>query len=81
MLTFTPCHPDLLPGVRSITINGYHVGATIDGQPVDLRTLGPKWCDEHHMKVVNALLALEQSFRPLLDEFRIEQFNAKHRED
>lgn len=65
MLTLTP-HPGQMPGVTSVSINGYWVSAKIDGEPTDLRTPNLKWLDPAHMAVVDALRGLEQALAALV---------------
>lgn len=55
-----------LENVSSITINGIHIAATIDGQPTDVRggrTLGDDWYDEDHAKFAEGMRALDRMLK------------------
>lgn len=53
--------------VKSITINGAWVSATINGAPMDVRdAANANWYDEKHRRVVRAMEELEQALTELL---------------
>lgn len=56
-------------GVRSVTINGAYVSATINGQAATVRHPDDdNWYDERHVAVMKALAVLENAVADLLSD-------------